>query len=165
MFTFGGLPDFDAAWFWCWTAGHLPQSPHLKPYLQPLHKRYLPSYKGRDEMSWSDSSTDTCCCVQWSTFLFRKGELVKVWSWVPATGWSWVPWILHTWRLGLPVPGLEDGAGRPRLPTISTGCMCASARVCVWRFCPCLGVLWWFREILDWLGSTQVSKWFLDLQK
>ena len=128
MFIFGGFPDLDATWFWPGIPRYLPQGPHLKPCFQPLHRCYLPSYKGRGELSWSDSSLDTRCSVQWS----RVGDTEEL---KPAMGWPWVPWVPHTWPFGSASPRFR---GWNRLTKASYHqswvhvCACMCIDVCVW---------------------------------
>ena len=163
MFIFGGFPDLDAIWFWPGIPRYLPQGLHLKPCFQPLHRHYLPSYKGRGELSWSDSSMDTGCSVQWST------ELVTLESWSRQRDSPGFPEFPTHDHLGLPFPGWRmEQADQGFLPS-ELGihvymhvyrCVCVRVKVL-----SLFRVLKWPQEILGHLRSTQLSKWFLRLQK
>lgn len=98
-------------------------------------------------------------------FLFGK-EMVTVWSGVPGSGGgSWVPRIPHTEPFGSTSPW---AGGCSRLAKVSCRqswgvrvCVCNQAQVRV----KVLSLFGGFAVTPEVPGYTQVSKWFLGLQK
>lgn len=129
MFIFGGFPDLDATWFWPGIPRYLPRGPHLKLVSSPCTD-VISFLQGQRWLSWSDSSLDTRCSVQWSRV---------EWHWRAeasngmALGSLSSPTHDH---LGLPIPEFRGGWNRLTKASYHQSwvhtCACMCIDVCVW---------------------------------